>query len=251
MIFTLHYEREFAMNDKVFEIGNRPWSDDELRSAVPKFASVFDARPIPDNHGGMGFIDMFFTWFVMCKLNPVAVLEVGVFKGQGTWLMETTLPNTIIHSVDVDLGQRQYVSSRAIYHAEDPTFESWDFPKGDVLAHFDDHQDAIDRIRFCVTEGIRYIVFTDNYPYQCGDCRSLKRGFEEPQANRYLHSALAVYFEFPPLLKTPKHRNDRPWTWPTPNPLFVDAKDLPASAVKDTTTYTWFCFAELKGDWTK
>jgi hypothetical protein len=116
------------------------------------------------------------------------------------------------------------------------------------LAHFDDHQDAIDRVRFCKKEGIRYVVFTDNYPYQMGDCRSLKRGFEEPQASHYLHSALSVYFEFPPLLRTPNHRNNHPWIWPTPNPLFASAGELPPVAVEDTTGYTWFCFAELKGD---
>ena len=238
------------MNDKVFSIGNRPWSDEELRSAISEFVPIFIARPIQDNFGGMGFTDMFFTWFILRMLRPTTVLEVGVYKGQGTWLMEMALPDAVIHSVDPLLWQRQYISMRAVYHSQDIVFEKWKFLEEKVLAHFDDHQDAIDRVRFCQKESIRYLIFTDNYPYQMGDCRSLKRGFEEPQANYYLHGALATYFEFPPLLRTPNHRNNHPWEWPTPKPLFATASELPTPAVEDATGYTWFCFAELKGDWT-
>ena len=60
----------------------------------------------------MIFSHMFATYFILRKINPPFVMESGVFKSQSTWLIEKTLPNTKILSIDIDLNQREYISKK-------------------------------------------------------------------------------------------------------------------------------------------
>ena len=56
------------------------------------------------------------------KLNQNILLESGVFKGQGTWLIEKTLPKSKIYSIDIDLNQREYISNKVVYLNKDFKF---------------------------------------------------------------------------------------------------------------------------------
>ena len=53
------------------------------------------------------------------KKNPKNVIESGIWKGQGTWLIENTLPNATIFSIDIDLSIREYISEKVRYFEKD------------------------------------------------------------------------------------------------------------------------------------
>lgn len=225
---------------------------------------------------------MFATWVICKAINPQAIVESGVWKGQSTWLSETTCPNATIHCIDLDLSRREYTSERAVYHTEDFCTLDWpDLPRDRTLLFFDDHQDACARLAYCWWFGFQHIVFEDNYPAGLGDCRSLKQviaggvdaKLEKHTAvgvlNRFkrlmklhpselkspyctasmLKTRLLCYHEFPPLFICDQTRWGIDWDtkrFPTPEPVLSDAdRDRFSLIFEDAKHYTWLAFARL------
>ena len=83
------------------------WSKEEMRDEVSNFIKIYLERPIKNNEFGMKFPHMFAFYFILKKINPEFVIESGVYKGQGTWLIEKTLPNAKILSLDIKLNQKK------------------------------------------------------------------------------------------------------------------------------------------------
>ena len=159
-----------------FKISKITWTNEEIIREIDYFEKLYSERPIKNNHGGMMFPHMFAFYFLLKKLNPNFVIESGVFKGQGTWLIENTLPDAEILSLDIKLSDREYISKKAKYSNLD--FKFHDFTKIDsnkTLAFFDDHQNALERVKECKWAGIKHIIFEDNYPPNKGDFYSLKQ----------------------------------------------------------------------------
>ena len=161
-------------------------NDTDIRSELSFFASIYKNRPIKDNKHGMKFPHMFAFFFLLKKLKPDFVVESGVFRGQSTWLIEQALPNTKILSIDINLDQRKYISSRAVYSNLD--FKYHDFSKipSNTLAFFDDHQPHLDRIKQSKFFGIKNIIFEDNYPPGYGDFPTLKYIYSNKNFNHSL-----------------------------------------------------------------
>ncbi|QDT14915.1 hypothetical protein [Alienimonas californiensis] len=162
----------------VTSIGRPPWSRAEMAAALPEFERLYAARPIRHNVGGMRFPHMFAAWFMARRLAPPLIVESGVYKGQGTWLLEQACPDAKIVALDPDLSQRIYRSEKAVYSERDFSEYDWsDEPTGSALAFFDDHQNAFSRLQLCKWFGFRDVIFEDNYPPSQGDCYSLKQAF--------------------------------------------------------------------------
>ena len=86
----------------------------------------------------MMFPHMFATYFILKKLNPSYVIESGVYKGQSTWLIESTLPNCDLLSIDIDLTKRQYISKKANYSNKDFKLHDFSSIPENTLVFFDD-----------------------------------------------------------------------------------------------------------------
>ena len=91
------------------------WSEEEIVEEIKVFNQIYKERPIIENLHGMRFPHMFATYFILKKIKPDFVIESGIYKGQSTWLIEKTLPNAKILSIDLDLSQRIYISKKATY----------------------------------------------------------------------------------------------------------------------------------------
>jgi len=164
------------------------WSIDEILNELKIFPTFYKDRPLKKNKDGMGFPHMFAVFFILRKLKPELVIESGVFKGQSTWLIEKSLPDAKIISIDINLKQREYISKKTKYSNVD--FKHHDFaniPKN-TLVFFDDHQSHIDRIKECKFFGIKNIIFEDNYPSRTGDFLTIRHaylneGFNHPLTN--------------------------------------------------------------------
>ncbi len=155
------------------------WSLDEIIKEIDYFSKIYPDRPIKNNNGGMMFSHMFAFYFLLKKINPEFVIESGVFKGQGTWLIEKTLPDAKILSLDIKLNYREYISKKAEYSNID--FKYHDFANinpDKTLVIFDDHQNALERLKDSKWFNIKHIIFDDNYPPNKGDFYSLKKAFK-------------------------------------------------------------------------
>lgn len=162
----------------VFSLGKSPFSREEMIASLEEFSRLYEQRPIRDNAGGMRSPHLFLTWFLLRTLDPGVVVESGVWRGQGTWLIEKTCPEARLYCIDVDLGNLEYRSERAEYFERDFSTIDWThLPKDQTLLFFDDHQNAYERVKTAKWFGFKHLVFEDNYPAFQGDCYSLKKAF--------------------------------------------------------------------------
>ena len=102
------------------------WNKEEIISEIEKFSKIYNERPIKDNRYGMKFPHLFAFYFILKKLNPEYVVESGVYKGQGTWLIEKIHPNAKILSIDIKLHYREFIASRAEYSNKDFKFQNFE-----------------------------------------------------------------------------------------------------------------------------
>ena len=164
---------------EIGEIGRVEWSYSDIKVTISDFLTLYKTRPIKNNDGGMKIPHLFATWFMLKKINPKFVIESGVWKGQGTWLIENAVPDARIISLDVNLDYRQYISDNVIYYEKDFSKVNWDIidKKTETVLFFDDHQNAFKRIIQAKKHGFKHLLFEDNYPASQGDCYSLKKAF--------------------------------------------------------------------------
>lgn len=267
------------------QIGTVDWSNEELRAAIPEFLALYEQRPIKDNQGGMRSPHLFATWFMLKKIQPTYVVESGIWKGQSTWLIEQTLPNAKVFSIDLNLPVREYISDKVQYFNKDFSAIDWSIipDKSEALLFFDDHQNAFERIKKGEILGFRKYIFEDNYPSKYGDCYSLKKAFQhagftpsspkkstkqliksliKPTSNQpkiippntadsdYLERVLKVYYEFPPVFKTAETRWQDDWNdmdYPTVEPLYQEMESPYLNIFEEEAkSYNWICYAEVK-----
>lgn len=233
------------------QISNPGWTNDDLRASLKEFVELYKQRPIENNRGGMKSPHLFPTWFLIKRMQPESIIESGTFKGQGTFFMEQAAPKSKIFSIEPLPEQIKWKSGFVSY--SEPDFADWHWDlTGQTLIHFDDHQNALHRIKQMKARGFKYAMFEDNYPTWKGDCYSLKKCFEKGGVDAsYLKQNLKVYYEFPPIFKLPLTRWGDEWSnYKTPNPLYeVDGEgyeDWMAIFVGEAQYYTWICYIELK-----
>ena len=154
------------------------WDVKEYIKELQIFKEIYKQRPIQNNVHGMLFPHMFATYFILKKINPSFVIESGVFKGQSTWLIEKTLPNTKILSIDINLNQREYISKKAKYSDKDFKYQDFSNIPSDTLVFFDDHVNHYERLKQANFFNIKNIILEDNYNFKGGDFYTLKHAYQ-------------------------------------------------------------------------
>ncbi len=264
----------------ITQIGLPPWNDKELKAIAFEFSELYKSRPIQNNQGGMKAPHMFAVFSILKALRPEAVIESGVWRGAGTWLIEQAAPEAEIFALDPNLNRLQYRSSRASYSTIDFNLHDWAELPNSTVVLFDDHQDAFVRMQQSLWHGIRHVIFEDNYPATQGDCYSLKKlfsgaGFKPAEPSRGLlkrfsqafqetncaakvlpgteqqasvKKNIAVYSEFPPVLRTESTRWHDAWSddkYPTLPAVFKSEEAPPRVFIDEAQHYTWLAYAEL------
>lgn len=261
----------------ITRIGSPVWSREDMLAQLERFATIYAKRPILDNAGGMSSSHLFLFWFILQHLKPRFVIESGVWKGQGTWLIEQACPDAEVFCIDIDWSNLEYRSQKAQYLSADISLHDWSrLPKGETLVFFDDHIDATRRCRVCVEHGFQHVIFEDNYPPGRGDCYSLYEVFQDAghQANprlrarisrllgrlqdreippntedsAYVRSITEVYEVMPPIYKLERTRWGDAWDerFPTPEPLLTEVTtDWQRTYYDEAMWYTWLCYLRL------
>ena len=162
------------MHSNILEKNIPFWLDKHL-DFLNEFSLLYKTRPIKNNKGGMLFTHMFYFYLILKNLKPELIIESGVYKGQSTWLIENTLPNSKIISIDIDLNKREYISKKSEYRSLDFKYNEFKNLPNNTLVFFDDHVDHVERIKQSNFFGIKNIVLEDNYPTNEGDFQTLKQ----------------------------------------------------------------------------
>ncbi len=183
---------------KIFEKNPPKWEKNEILIELEKFIILYQERPIKDNIYGMRFQHMFATYFILKKLKPSFVIESGVFKGQSTWLIENTLPNTKILSIDINLDQRVYISKKAEYSNIDFKDQNFSNLPEDTLVFLDDHVNHYERLKQAKFFNIKKLILEDNYSEKKGDFYTINHAMNNKGFNHnYTKSSLLkTYFIF-------------------------------------------------------
>lgn len=233
---------------------------------LEEFVSLYSQRPIIDNSGGMKSPHMFGLYRWLKYNQPDLIIESGIWKGQGTWLMRKVCPNSKIISIDLNMSNLVFVDEKVAYYDKD--IRTLDlrsivkpFDRDKVLVFFDDHQDFNNRIDFLIDSNVKHVIFEDNYPIGQGDCISPKKIVEASLRNEKIQERLVNlsekdvksirekfvnYSEFQPIFVDSITRWKVPWSYETPNPLLNHSESSKYEEFfRERFDYTWICHLEL------
>lgn len=256
--------KQYTGNDSL-NLGTQIFDFTDVRAEIAEFLDLYSKRPVKGNQLGMKSTHLFWTYFVLKKLQPRYIIESGVYKGQGSWLMSEVCPKSKIFSIDPQLEQRIYINDNITYFTKDFSEVDWTAycnPE-ETFCFFDDHQNAYDRLIQMKWMGFKDAMFEDNYPINKGDCYSIKHvltecGFHDGNkvyvSPNSVHSKLfkqnvESYTTFPPLFKNRKTRwgdewNNEKYLIDTP---ILDEEEREKYSIIDYESgeYTWICFVRL------
>ena len=259
------------MIDNIFK-----FSTNEIEAGLEEFYKLYNSRPIKDNQGGMKSPHLFNTWLLVKKINPKLIIESGVWKGLGTWILEKAAPDAKILSFDVTYNHLEYSSEKVQYFQQDITTINWNklleekYPsikKEEILIFLDDHQNFLNRIEFVKSIGLTHVLYEDNYPVLQGDTHSPKKILSmedyvmDKAGDRTTHQfsffdyerlteVIEIYQEMPPIFKTDKTRWGDDWNeqkYPTKKPyLILEESDRYPLYLEEASSYTWICYMGVK-----
>jgi hypothetical protein len=142
-----------------------PADEGRLLDPVRHFFALYEERPVADNTGGSGVNDSLALFLVATLAAPRLIVESGVHKGHGTWLLRRACPEAAIHAFDIDLSGLVHRDPAARYHQGDWSSVALGPVDGAAgLAFFDDHVNQCRRVREAYERGFRLLVFDDNFP---------------------------------------------------------------------------------------
>ena len=149
-----------------------------------EFAQLFKRRPFAQNIGGMTANHVFAVWFTLRALQPPVVVESGVFRGQGTWLIRQVVPAARVFSIDPrmppdawrdDSGLTTYINGSSYADFGDVTWQTL-VPKRAKRARglviLDDHMSSVRRVVQAIEAGFGHLWYEDNWKYASRSARS-------------------------------------------------------------------------------
>ena len=135
---------------------------------IRDFMNLLPMCPVHQQGGGGGFNSAMLLWAISRLVAPKLVVESGVHKGFGTWVLRQAVPNAEIHSFDISFAQLRYCSQQVCYHEQDwNTYDLQISTEIPSLCYFDDHVSQWERLIQANQRGFRYALFDDNLPIMC------------------------------------------------------------------------------------
>lgn len=149
-------------SERLSDIAN---DDFDFKFQVENFLSLYSNRPLRDNIGGSGFHNAFWLFLFARALNPVFIIESGVWRGHMSWLFEQACPDAAILGFDINLGNLEYKKGKVIFHQQDwSEYQLGNIDSEKSLVFFDCHVNHAKRILEAYDRGFRHLLFDDNPP---------------------------------------------------------------------------------------
>ena len=145
-----------------------------------KFLEIYEKRPFKNNDGGLKISHAFSLYFFLKNFKPTTVIESGVHKGGGTYIIRSACPDAHIICLEPYLENIEYKISNCEYLNEDFSlidFNQYNINKDKTVVFFDDHQDFSKRFYEIYHHNFKHIIFEDNFHEKnnYGDCYSPKQ----------------------------------------------------------------------------
>ena len=105
-------------------------------------------------------------------------MSLGFGRGNSTWIIENCFDDFNLVSIDINLSTREYISNSKNVSYYEGDIDEISFSNIDVektIVFFDDHTNALERLKFLYSWGIKYAIFEDNYPVGQGDTYSPRK----------------------------------------------------------------------------
>lgn len=222
----------------------------KIKNLLNEFNDLYQNRPIINNEFGMKSPQLFGLFCYLKLYNPKLIVESGIYKGLGTWLIRNTIPNCELICIEPNLHLIEYKDSFAKYYNTDllsldlsQIFSKYE--SEEILIFFDDHQDFHNRINFLIGNKIYNILFEDNYPSGIGDCISPKKIMIDSD-KLFFKEFIESYEEFPPIYKPTLTG----WGDSVNNYDYLDALlEVPSDNSifwEEKNHYYWLCYIKLK-----
>eukprot|EP00567_Pseudictyota_dubia_P002691 CAMPEP_0197445512 /NCGR_PEP_ID=MMETSP1175-20131217/10714_1 /TAXON_ID=1003142 /ORGANISM="Triceratium dubium, Strain CCMP147" /LENGTH=377 /DNA_ID=CAMNT_0042976483 /DNA_START=218 /DNA_END=1351 /DNA_ORIENTATION=+ len=242
----------------------------DMRSAIPAFAALYDHRPFRSNQGGTRFEHSFALWYMLRRLRPDAVIESGAFKGHGTWIVRTALPEARIISMDPNppksrLDGVEYLVGKDFVDFSKVDWEARGIDPDKTVVFLDDHQSAYKRAFLQNEHRFYRFLIDDNYGYLEGDAMSFKSVCEVERESlwtgkvlddfarieapmtwtkhmeqvAFLKKALVTYYEFPPTASSELTRQKRYDPRYTSAPIVTDPGFFEEHLAKYNRWHNW------------
>lgn len=162
MIETLEAVQFFRSQGGFFGVEVR---EADIAIWCDEFMSIHARRPLADNIQGIDPRSSAWLFLAARILDPLLVVESGVWRGHSSWLLRQACPKAEMHSFDLNLGGLRHRERDIAYHENDWSLHRF----GKVVAQrslvfFDDHVSQARRVSESFARGFRFLVFDDNVP---------------------------------------------------------------------------------------
>ena len=135
-------------------------TNEDILKEVETFNTLYGKKPLGNNDGGMKAPHMLGTFCMVRKLNPVNIIESGVWFGQGSWMLRESSPDAKLYCIEPRLEAIKVKVDNAKYYKEDFSNIDWsNLDKEKTLVFFDDHQNGFERIKQCHSQGFKHLIF--------------------------------------------------------------------------------------------
>ena len=149
---------------------------------LSQFIKLYEQRP-NENYFGTKFAHQFAMWCAVRKLKPLHIIESGIYRGLGTWMLRQAAPDAQLILLDPrkdslaytdEHKDTIYLTGRSFTDFKDINWESFNLDLNRTLVYFDDHQSGLVRAFQAHKHGFKYLMFDDNHDLRNYDNFSLK-----------------------------------------------------------------------------
>lgn len=132
---------------------------------ISEFRITYLSSPIANNHYGVNYATGLALFLITRHLNPVVIVESGVWRGMSSYLLRAAAPHAKIFAFDINLGNLRHRSRDARYHECDWSRSDITTMGQQALAFFDDHVNQARRVIEAHDRGFRYLLFDDSWSW--------------------------------------------------------------------------------------
>lgn len=165
---------DLAVLFDAFAAALQPWFDNQavlsirsrrdIRPDIEEFYDLYLSSPFRKVYGSSRFNNQLMLFLIARAVQPPTIVDSGTFTGASAWALSMGAPQAEVFSFDIDLGRLVYRTPGVVYIERDwSTFDFGSRLDARSLVYFDDHVNQVQRLLEAVDQGVRTVVFDDDF----------------------------------------------------------------------------------------